>query len=895
MNVRDKINLCSTKSLSGFFVSSVDTAYFYQRRPEFEKLLQKYTRGTEFEDSFAMPYYNKETHGIDWFINPVDGQPVPLSSLAGTPEAEIYRAQREKTIRFFREKAAKMHPSERAYVDSMLKYVDVDYMDDVTFCFKGRVIIGVWGMTPRAGYTPATQITTNVKANELLDVTFSVEGYGEMVSTRPAIKCRAGYRLTAANGDIPQITPAPGNKFVRWSPFDPNGHVVEQSIHFTAVCEREELPPEQPAPVVPEAPQAPEPPAAPRMCKVQFNADQFGQIPMGSESLEVPEGTFLNQNQVPTPVPTIGYRFVGWNMDPFLPINNDVVFTAIYERDMKQVHFNVAPNGQIAPGVDIVEVPAGTVVPPHLIPLVTPAKGWVFKGWNYDFSQPVTDHIEVTAIYEKKKGSGCLKALLIALLVLLGILSVLLLLKFILGWPSALASNGATPGYYADVPGYADGGRIDDIFSTPINDHDLGDGITPGNGDNDYHSGVLPSDPGDIIDNPDGRGRIVDGVVNLFFEDDNADLNSFARDFRELYADTRNYQLDYDDYVKRVSIKFPPAERTEFERKINSEFGERYAFIMVDEYVLENQGIQVAPQSQPDDVDWFVDAVHARQAWSVTRGSENVVVAVVDDGCDVNHSAFTGRITKPYNVWTKSSTLGTGEGHGTHVAGLAVGTTTSSGVSGIAPECKLMPVQVFPDGAGYSTLSAEVSGVAYAIHQGAQVVNVSMGANMEAYHDMSAAEQERVSESEFKGVEKVWDRIYQMARKKNVVIVFAAGNSDVLTCLSPENRPSLSISVTAFDEDFHKTSFSNYGKGSTVAAPGEGIVSSVPGNRYTAFDGTSMAAPIVSGVVALMKSEKSDLTVAQTKRILMETGRRNNQHIGPMVQADKAVERVQSL
>ncbi len=891
MNVRDKINLCSTKSLSGFFVSSVDTTHFYKRRPEFENLIHKYARGTEFEGSFAMPYYNKETHGIEWFIDPVEGQPVPLSSLAGTPEYELYRAQREKTVQFFRDKAAKMHPSERAYVDSMLKYVDVDYMDDVTFCYQGRVIIGVWGMTPRAEYTPSSQITTNVKANELKDITFSLEGHGELVSQRPLIKCRAGYRLTAANGDIPQVVAGAGSKFVGWKPFDPNGYVVEDSMHFTAVCEREELPPEPPQPGD-ETVVGPDIPAPPAPCRVQFNPDQFGTIPPGTESLEVPMGTCLNAMQVPTPQPMMGYRFAGWNMDPYLPINNDVMFTAIYERDMKQVHFNVGTAGQIMPGLDLVEVPAGSPLDPQLVPAVTPLNGWVFKGWDRDLSLPVMENMEVNAVYEKKKGNGCLKALLIALLVILGILLVLLLVKFITGVPDSILADAGIPGHYADVPGYADGGRIDDIFSTPINGGDLGDGILPGNGDNDYHSGMLPTDPGDFVDGRDGGPQIVDGVVNLFFEDDNADLNSFARDFRGLYADTQKYLLDYDDYVKRVSIKFPPSEREAFESKVKNELGGKYAFIMVDEYVLQSEDNTVTTlQTQPRDRDWYVDAVHAKQAWTVTRGSQDVVVAVVDDGCDVNHTAFTGRIVKPYNVWTKSSTVGAGGGHGTHVAGLAVGTTTSSGVSGIAPQCKLMPVQVFPNDADYSTLSAEVSGIAYAIHQGAQVINVSMGSDFSQFRSMSVAEQEQMSETTFKELEKMWDRVYRMAQKKNVVIVFAAGNDNVLSCLEANNRPPLSITVTAYTEDMRKADFSNFGKGSTVAAPGEGIVSSIPGNRYTAYDGTSMAAPIVTGVVALMKSVNDDISISQTKRILMETGKRNNQHIGPMVLADKAVER----
>ena len=78
-------------------------------------------------------------------------------------------------------------------------------------------------------------------------------------------------------------------------------------------------------------------------------------------------------------------------------------------------------------------------------------------------------------------------------------------------------------------------------------------------------------------------------------------------------------------------------------------------------------------------------------------GDPNFVVAIIDDGIDVNHNMFKGRFFKAYNVFTQNRALSPGQGHGTHVAGLAVGSTEfyPEGAAGVAPKCKIMPVQVF--------------------------------------------------------------------------------------------------------------------------------------------------------------------------------------------------------
>ena len=114
---------------------------------------------------------------------------------------------------------------------------------------------------------------------------------------------------------------------------------------------------------------------------------------------------------------------------------------------------------------------------------------------------------------------------------------------------------------------------------------------------------------------------------------------------------------------------------------------------------------------------------------------------------------------------------------------------------------------------------------------------------------------------------------------------------DLLATVEPQLRSQSTINVAAINHDFSVTPWSNYGSGTTVSAPGEGIISSVPPCAYDFQDGTSMAAPIVSGIVALMKSVNKNVTVAQAKEALMTSGRNasGGQQAGPIVQADKAL------
>ena len=122
-----------------------------------------------------------------------------------------------------------------------------------------------------------------------------------------------------------------------------------------------------------------------------------------------------------------------------------------------------------------------------------------------------------------------------------------------------------------------------------------------------------------------------------------------------------------------------------------------YEFFIVDESIFTIVG---DISTDTANIGWHLDAIDVEEGWEITKGSPNITVAVVDDGIDATHDILKGRIVSSYNVFTQDNRLSVGQGHGTHVAGLAVGSDKmfDKGVSGVAPKCKLMPIQVFDNG-----------------------------------------------------------------------------------------------------------------------------------------------------------------------------------------------------
>jgi subtilisin len=281
--------------------------------------------------------------------------------------------------------------------------------------------------------------------------------------------------------------------------------------------------------------------------------------------------------------------------------------------------------------------------------------------------------------------------------------------------------------------------------------------------------------------------------------------------------------------------------------------------------------------------DWGADMVNAPEVWAKGYTGQGVVVAVIDTGVDYNHADLKN------NIWTNTKEIpdngidddGNGyiddihawnfvdntnnvfdnNGHGTHVAGTIAGENNGFGVTGIAYNAKIMPVKVLNE-SGSGSYSAIANGIYYAVNNGAKVINLSLGGDFPNSTLQSAIE---------------------YASNKGAIVVMAAGNSGLPFVSYPAAYANKSgLAVGAVDANNNLADFSNSPgiiQLAYVTAPGVNIYSSVPGNEYAYYSGTSMASPHVAGVVALMLSANPNLTEGQVRQIITSTARNSTQSI----------------
>lgn len=243
---------------------------------------------------------------------------------------------------------------------------------------------------------------------------------------------------------------------------------------------------------------------------------------------------------------------------------------------------------------------------------------------------------------------------------------------------------------------------------------------------------------------------------------------------------------------------------------------------------------------------WYLPKIETPRAWDSTKGSSDVVVAVIDSGVQKDHRDLKGSIVSPIDMVTGSSDYEP-DFHGTHVAGIIAAAFNKYGTAGIAPNTKIMPINVFEGEDAYSWTI--VAGIEYAVENGADIINMSLGQY---------------------GYDYAEDYAIQQAVKKGVTVIAAAGNENTDELFYPAAYSNV-IAVSATDSNDRITYFSNYGSYVDVSAPGEGILSTSVGNGYEYLDGTSMAAPVVSGIAALILAKNPFTTVAEVQTILKKS------------------------
>jgi hypothetical protein len=274
--------------------------------------------------------------------------------------------------------------------------------------------------------------------------------------------------------------------------------------------------------------------------------------------------------------------------------------------------------------------------------------------------------------------------------------------------------------------------------------------------------------------------------------------------------------------------------------------------------------------------DWGVNLVNAPEAWASGYTGQGIVVAVLDTGVDRNHADLAG------NIWTNAGEIANdgldndgngyvddvygwnfangnnntldGNRHGTHVAGTIAAANNGFGATGVAYNSRIMPVKVLSD-SGSGSYSGVAQGIRYAVDNGADVINMSLGGGSTDSAVQSAL---------------------QYASSRGVIVVMAAGNAGAAQPGYPaSNATSWGLAVGAVNSSNQMASFSNRaGSNSSmryVTAPGVQVYSTLPNGGYGFLSGTSMAAPHVAGVVALMLSANPNLTDAQVRQIITDT------------------------
>lgn len=264
------------------------------------------------------------------------------------------------------------------------------------------------------------------------------------------------------------------------------------------------------------------------------------------------------------------------------------------------------------------------------------------------------------------------------------------------------------------------------------------------------------------------------------------------------------------------------------------------------EYMQPNSicSISTVPNDKYYAEQYYLAQIKAEAAWE-EKYEREIIIAILDTGIDYNHSDLRDRVLPGFNILNNKATALDDNGHGTNIAGIiAARTNNTVGIAGIVQNAKLMPIKVL-DAAGKSDSFYVGQGIRYAVDNGANIIVIASGESVYTPFIAEAAE---------------------YAYNKGVLIVAATGNKSI-EINYPAALPNV-IAVGAVDRNDRYMDYSNFGQQIDVVAPAEGIYTTGLNNTYLVTSGTSVAAPQVAALAAVLMQKYPELSLKQLSDLI---------------------------